>query len=350
MKTPLTFSETIGIGIIGGSGYIGAELLRYAVAHPAVEVRWVTAHSHVGQDVCALLPNLTGCVSGRFIGLDEAEKRLDEVQAVFVSLPHNESQHVIPRLAARAPEMVFIDMAGDFRTDDPEGYRRSYGCEHAAREWLPRFVYGFPEFNRQRIRGARLIANPGCFATGLNLGLGPLAEAGKLRGGVFAVGVTGSSGSGNKPSPLTHHPERAANFRSYKVLSHQHVLEVEAFLRTLTAEPFRLDFVPQSGPFVRGIFVTIYTPGVGVTELESIFRGRYEAEELVGVVKGSPELRWIQGSPRSVVGVDGKEDRGVVFTVTDNLAKGAASQAFQNLNLALGLPETTGLRLPGGFV
>jgi N-acetyl-gamma-glutamyl-phosphate reductase len=350
MTTPLSPSEKIGIGIIGGSGYIGAELLRYAAVHPAVEIRWVTAHSQVGQEISSVLPNLMGCVRGRFVGLDEGEERLGEVGAVFVSLPHNESQKVIPRLCGKAPEAVFIDMAGDFRTDDPEGYKKFYGCEHAAQEWISRFVYGFPEFNRERIRGARLIANPGCFATGLNLGLAPLAAVGKLRGAVFAVGVTGSSGSGNKPSATTHHPERANNFRSYKVLSHQHVLEVEAFLRTLTEEPFRLDFVPQSGPFVRGIFVTIYTPGVGREELESIFRGRYDGEELVSVVRGSPELRWVQGSPRSVVGVDGKADVGVVFTVTDNLTKGAASQAFQNLNLALGLPETTGLGLPGGFV
>jgi N-acetyl-gamma-glutamyl-phosphate reductase len=248
------------------------------------------------------------------------------------------------------PETVMIDMAGDFRTDDAEGYRRFYAHEHQAPEWLPRFVYGFTEFMRERIRGARLIANPGCFATALCLSLAPLAAAGRLRGDACIVGVTGSSGSGNKVSSATHHPERASNFRAYKVLGHQHLLEVEAFLRTLTSEDFRIRFVPQSGPFVRGIFTTLLTLGVGRGELEEIFKGAYGGEALVSVVKGSPELRWIQGTPRSFVGIDGKDDCGVVFCATDNLGKGAAGQGIQNLNLALGFPELEGLLLPGGFI
>ncbi len=337
-------AEVRGVGVIGGSGYSGAELLRYLCAHPRVEVRWVTANTRVGEPIGDVLPNLRGFLPGAFLPLEAAEDRLGEVDAVFVSLPHNESQKVIPRLAEKAPRAVFIDLAGDFRTNDPEG------CEHAAPDWIPKFVYGFPEYMRERIRGAKLIANPGCFATALNLSLAPLAAAGRLSGSVSIAGVTGSSGSGNRPTEATHHPERATNFRAYKALSHQHLLEVEAFLRTLGARDFRIDFVAHSGPFVRGIFTTLFTPTIGVKELEEIFRAAYGREELVAVMRGSPQLRWVQGTPRAVIGVDGTEDRGVVFSVTDNLGKGAAGQAIQNMNLALGFPETEGLRIPGGFV
>lgn len=339
-----------GVGVIGGSGYSGAELLRYLCAHPRVEIRWVTANTKVGEAIADVLPNLRGFVQGEFLPLEAAEDRLGEVDVVFVSLPHNESQKVIPKLAEKAPQVIFIDLGGDFRTNDPEGYRRYYGCEHVAPEWIPRFVYGFPEYMREKIRGAKLIANPGCFATALNLSLAPLAAAGRLSGSVCVVGVTGSSGSGNRPTEGTHHPERANNFRAYKALSHQHLLEVEAFLRTLGARDFRIEFVAHSGPFVRGIFTTLFAPHIGVKELEEIFRSAYDGEELVTVMRGSPHLRWVQGTPRTVIGVDGTEDRGVVFSVTDNLGKGAAGQAIQNMNLALGFPETEGLRIPGGFV
>jgi N-acetyl-gamma-glutamyl-phosphate reductase len=337
-------------GVIGGSGYIGAELLRYLAIHPRVEVRWAGAHTRAGEKVEDVLPNLKGFVSGSFVSLAEAEERAADTRVVFVSLPHNESQTVIPALAEKAPDTVFIDMGGDFRTNDAAGYRKFYGTEHAAAAWLPRFVYGFTEFQRERLRGARLIANPGCFATALNLSLAPLAAAGKLKGDVFAVGITGSSGAGQKPVQTTHHPERATNVRAYKPLVHQHLLEVESFLRTLTRESFRLHFVPQSGPFARGIFSTVFAPGLSPADLDRVFRAAYGKEALVSVHEGSPDLRWVQGTPRSAIGIEGEGDRGVVFCATDNLGKGAAGQAIQNMNLALGFPETEGLQLPGGFV
>jgi N-acetyl-gamma-glutamyl-phosphate reductase len=339
-----------GVGVVGGSGYIGSELLRYLSVHPRVEIRWVTANSKVGEKIARTLPNLHGFVDGAFISNEEAERRLGEVAVIFVALPHNESQNWIPRVAQASPQTVFIDMGGDFRTNDPKGYARYYDVTHAAPEWLPRFVYGFTEYARERLPGAKLIANPGCFATTLNLALAPLAKAGKLRGDVFVTGITGSSGAGAKPSTPTHHPERATNVRAYKALQHQHMLEVQAFLRTLTHEDFRIHFVPQSGPLVRGIFATVFPPALSVRSLHDIYTEAYGSEALVAVVQGSPELRWVQGTPRSVLGVDGTDERGVVFSITDNLGKGAAGQAIQNMNLALGFPETEGLLLPGGFV
>ncbi|MBI4583513.1 MAG: N-acetyl-gamma-glutamyl-phosphate reductase [Planctomycetes bacterium] len=340
----------IGVGIIGGSGYIGAEILRYLAVHPQVEVRWVTANTKAGEEVGALLPNLRGYFNLRFLPMEGLPADLGGAAAVFVALPHNQSQEVIPDLASRFPEVRFIDMGGDFRTPDPEGYKKYYGEAHAAPQWLERFVYGFTEFQRPRIASARFIANPGCFATSLLLALAPLARAEKLRGSVFATGVTGSSGAGNAPAQTTHHPERAANFRSYKPLAHQHLLEVNGFLRALTSAPFQLHFVPQSGPFVRGLFTTVFAPGLGLADLEAVYREAFGKEPLIAIDQGSPDLRWVQGTPRSHIGLAAEKDQGVVFVAMDNLGKGAAGQAIQNLNCMFGMEETTGLMLPGGFV
>lgn len=342
--------KTTNVGVIGGSGYIGAELLRYLVTHPALEIRWVSANTQAGKRIDAVLPNLTGFLDLEYVPLEAAEYALSDVAAVMVCLPHNQSQEVIPRLAEKAPEAVFIDLGGDFRSPDASRYRQYYGREHAATAWLGRFVYGLTEFQREKIRKTRCVASPGCFATAIGLALGPLAAAGRLPADVFISATTGSSGAGNKPLQTTHHPERGTNMRAYKPLVHQHLLEVESFLSTLTGERFRLHFVPQSGPFVRGIFATVFTPGIGRRELEEVFRSTYSGEALVSVVSGSPDLRWTQGSPRAVLGIAGEEDRGVVFSTLDNLGKGGAGQGVQNLNCVLGLEETMGLRIPAGYV
>ena len=343
-------SNKIKVGVIGGSGYIGAEILRYLSIHPAVQLVWVTARTRAGEDVGTFLPNLRGYVSQPFIKLEELPGDLHGAEAVFVALPHNKSQEVVPDLATRFPSVKFIDMGGDFRTPDTEGYRDYYGKEHQAPDWLERFVFGFTEFQRKELSGARLVANPGCFASTLLLALAPLCQAGKLRGDVFATSVTGSSGSGNVPSSKTHHPERATNFRSYKSLCHQHLLEVHHFLRTLTKESFNIHFIPQSGPFVRGIFTTVFTPGLGSEELEKIYQQAYPDSPLISIGKESPELRWVQGTPCSHIGITGDSNRSAVFVIIDNLGKGAAGQAIQNFNCMFGLEETEGLRLPGGFV
>lgn len=343
-------NERAGVAVVGGSGYIGAEVLRYVAAHPRLELRWVSARAQAGKRVDDVLPNLAGAVGGKFVSLEEGLSRLDGVEAVFLALPHGVSQKVIPSLVAAAPEKILMDLGADFRTNDLEGYKRYYGHEHRAPDLLPRFVYGLTEFRRRELAGARLIASPGCFATTLNLALAPLAKHGLLSGGVFTTGITGSSGSGNTPVATTHHPERATNVRAYNALKHRHVLEVEAFLRTLTGEDFHVHFVPQSGPFVRGIFATVFAPGVAPERLEAIYTETYRGEPLISVRSGSPELRWVQGTPRAAIGVAGDGEDGVVFCVTDNLGKGGAAQAVQSLNVALGFPETEGLAAPGGFV
>lgn len=343
-------NKKIGIGVLGGSGYIGGELIRYVLCHGGLELRWATANRDAGSLIPDVLGNLRGLLNQRFLTQADAEERLDEVKVVFLALPHGESQDVLPRLESSHPEIVWIDMAGDFRSTDTEGFRRYYGHEHRAPDLLKRFVYGFTEAQRDVIRNARLIANPGCFATGILVALYPLVQSNLVSGSIAVTGITGSSGSGREPGRTTHHPERAQNIRSYKALRHQHLLEVEGFLNR-AGERVRLRFVPQSAPIVRGIFSTVILPDQSPAALRKVFDEFYGKERLIDVIEGSPDLRTVQNSPRTVVGIDGSDDRGsVVFTAIDNLGKGAAGQAIQNLNCTLGLPETAGLEWPGGFV
>ncbi len=344
-------NDKIGIGILGASGYIGAELMRYVALHPRLALRWATANRDVGRPVGDVFPNLNGFVNQSFVKSEDLETRYDEVEAVFLALPHHESQEVLPSLVDAYPEKIFIDLAGDFRTPDAEGYRQYHGRDHQAPELLERFVYGFTEVQREELLGARLIANPGCFATGMLLLLYPLAQSGLLSEQVCLTGITGSSGSGRKAITTTHHPERAQNIRAYKSLAHQHLLEVEWFLNRGPGPDIRLQFVPHSAPIVRGIFTTVFLPEQEATTVLEVYEHFYGTESLIDIIKGSPDLRSVQTTPRSVIGVDGGPGKGAVtFSTIDNLGKGAAGQAIQNLNCALGLGATEGLIWPGGFV
>jgi len=344
-------TDNIGVGVLGASGYIGAELMRYVALHPRLSLRWATANRDAGRAVGDVFGNLRGFVNQSFLKSEEVENRFGEVEAVFLALPHHDSQEVLPQLVSAHPDTVFIDLAGDFRTPDAAGYRHYYGRDHQAPELLERFVYGFTEVQREALAGARLIANPGCFATGMLLLLYPLAQSGLLSAPVCLTGITGSSGSGRQAVTTTHHPERAQNVRAYKSLAHQHLLEVEWFINRDSGPDIQIQFVSQSAPIVRGIFTTLFLPGQEVVAVREVYERFYGGETLIDIVEGSPDLRSVQTTPRSVIGVDGAAGRGaVVFSAIDNLGKGAAGQAIQNLNCALGLAETEGLVWPGGFV
>lgn len=335
----------ISVGVFGGSGYAGGELLRYLLGHPEVEVRFVTSRSNRGAAVGAVLPNLAPFTPLRFC--DPADGCVTDIDAAFLCLEHNASQTVVPRLLEANAALKVIDLAGDFRTPDPAGYARYYGVTHAAPALLDRFVYGFVEAARDRIRTAQLVANPGCFATALLLGLWPPAAAGLLHGPVAVTAVTGSTGAGLKPRPTTHHPQRATNMFAYKALGHQHLLEVTRFLGQ---DGWELLFVPQSGPFARGIFATFVFPGVAAEDLERVYTAAYAQTPLVTAAPGSPELRLVAGTPFSAVGWEGGAQAAAAFAAIDNLAKGAATQAIQSFNLMHGLDESAGLWRAGGFV
>ena len=325
--------------ILGATGYGGGELLRWLSGHPATASLRGTSR-HAGRAFGDVHPNLRGLVEGRleeeiaWAGLAGCEQPV-----VFSALPHGELAALLPGLerawekAGLLDRLLLLDLSTDFR-----------GLVHR-----PRFVYGLPEWNRAALAGARRVACAGCFATGLQLALMPLQ--GLDLGWMAATGATGSSGSGASPSEGTHHPLRAQDFRAYKVLTHQHLAEVKAGMDALGIQG-ELAFVPQSAPMVRGIFVSLQfrmpegLTGEGLrTRAEEVFRDA----PLVRLVADSPRVGAVAGSAFCDLAVASSGGSGVVMTAIDNLGKGMAAQAVQCMNLALGLPETQGLRVPGCY-
>jgi N-acetyl-gamma-glutamyl-phosphate reductase len=367
--------------VLGGSGYGGAEMIRRLLIHPEVELVRVASVDFVGQPLGAAHPPLAGRTPLRFEKLSPTETAAG-CDVVLLGLPHKISATVAPELLATGVRVV--DMSGDFRLRDAAAYKRYYGGDHPHPELLGKFVYGLPELNREAIRAARAVASPGCFATTIELALLPLARAGLLRGVVHVLGITGSSGSGVVPSAGTHHPVRAVNLKSYKALEHQHAPEIEQTLidamGTLGGSPsppatdsagrspaastraaggeraFGLRFVPVSAPLSRGILVTCF---VEVPERETAasiaahVRASFADEPFVRFVEDRvPEVAAVSGSNYAEVGftlgaAEGGTRTLAVQAATDNLIKGGAGQAIQNMNLMLGLPETMSLEDPG---
>jgi N-acetyl-gamma-glutamyl-phosphate reductase len=340
--------------VIGGSGYGGAELVRRLLVHPDVELVRVTSIDLVGEPLSAADPALEGRTELVFEGIPPAEAARG-TDVVLLGLPHGVSATKVPELTAIEGLRV-IDMSGDFRLKDPASYARFYGHAHPCPELLPRFVYGLPEQNREAIRRARLVASPGCFATTIELALLPLARAELLEGIVHVQGITGSSGSGSAPSAATHHPVRAGNLRTYKPLEHQHVPEIEETLSAAGARELALRFVPVSAPLARGILATAFVelPEAWTQDrLEALYRDAYAHEPFVRVPRRRlPEVAAVSGSNFAEVGVVAGPARAGRRTVTlvgaaDNLVKGGAGQAIQNMNLMLGLDEMASLADPG---
>jgi len=341
--------------IYGGSGFAGAELVRRLLLHPEVELARVCSIDHVGEPLSSAHPHLERVTDLVFEKLPPSEAAAD-VDVVLLGLPHTASIEVATALLD-SPVKI-IDMSGAFRLRDPAAYARYYGGPHPRPDLLERFVYGLPELYRERIRTARLVASPGCFATTIELSLLPLARGKVLRGPVDVVGVTGSSGSGAVPTATTHHPVRAQNLRTYRPLHHQHVPEIEATLAAAGASEARIHFVPVSAPLTRGIFATAFArvnAELDESSLHALFDEHYGREPFVRVpAKRLPEVVAVTGSNYAEVGaVLGPMQDGVrlvtCFGATDNLIKGGAGQAIQNMNLMLGLDERTALEDVGGY-
>ncbi len=340
--------------VIGGSGYGGAEMIRRLLVHPDVELVRVASVDFVGEPLSAADPALEGLTELRFEGIAPAEAARG-TDVVLLGLPHTVAATKIPELAAIAG-LKIVDMSGDFRLRDAGEYQRWDRHVHPCPERLQEFVYGLPELNREAIRNARFVASPGCFATTIELALLPLARAGLLEGIVHVQGITGSSGSGVAPSPGTHHPVRAGNLRTYKPLEHQHVPEIVQTLHAAGARDLALRFVPVSAPLGRGILATAFVElDEAWTEerLLALYRDAYAGEPFVRVPKRRlPEVAAVSGSNYAEVGVAAGPTRAgkrtvTLFGATDNLVKGGAGQAIENMNLMLGLDEKASLADPG---
>ncbi len=336
------------MGIFGGSGYGGAELLRILLFHPHAEVVLVTANEHAGKAVGEVHRNLNGLTDLRFVKAPEDFESLSGLDCVFLALPHGQALEVAPRLPAG---VKVVDLSGDFRLGDAEEFREHYGREHTATELQREFVYGLTEFNRERIKSARLISNPGCFATATLLALAPLVAGGLINGRVVVDAKTGSSGSGAKPAPNTHHPQRSNSFYAYKPFTHQHVPEIEQTLRAVGDWTNDLVFMTHSLPVSRGIFASAYVETkkeLSAEEAQVLYEEFYRGSFFVRFVKGSPDINWVKTTNFCDLGFAARGRQLAVFSALDNLVKGAAGQAVQNMNLMFGLEERTGLMLFGG--
>lgn len=306
-------------GIIGGAGYTAGELVRLLVNHPEVEIAWIHSESQAGKAVAEHHPGLVGDTDLVFTDVIG----LEDIDVLFLCSAHGKSrafweEHPCP------VGLKVVDLAQDFR-DESEGY-----------------VYGLPELNRSRIQGATKVANPGCFATAIQLALLPLAKAGLLQGDIHVQAVTGSTGAGVKPAPTTHFSWRSDNLSIYKVLTHQHLLEIR---RNLQLDD-NLHFIPVRGDFTRGIFaVAELACDNPLEELTALYQDFYADAPFTWLLSGPVDLKQVVNTNKCLLSLEQHDGRLVVTSVIDNLLKGASGQAVENMNLLFGLPQTAGLRL-----
>ncbi len=335
----------VSVGIVGGTGYTGSELLRLLATHPQAHVRCVTSRTDAGQRVDDLLPLLRGHLDLRFTEPDSAP--LADCDLVFFATPNGTAMYQAPALLDA--DVRVIDLAADFRIKDVALWERWYGMEHVAPALVDEAVYGMPELRREEVRSARLVANPGCYPTAITLGLLPLLEAGRAEPkGIVADGKSGVSGAGRKASANLLMSEVGESFKAYSVAGHRHCPEIEQTLGLATHQPIQLTFVPHLVPMIRGIEATLYvTLRESGEDLDELFRKRYADEPFVDVVPSNLALdtRSVRGSNMCRLQVMEPGGRGVavVQSVIDNLVKGAAGQAIQNMNLMFGLDESAGL-------
>jgi len=339
--------KKLSIAIFGGSGYGGSELLRLLAGHPCAEVVAVTANEHAGKLVSEVHRNLAGTTELRFSDASEGVDGLTNVDCVFLALPHGQAMEIVPQL----PEGVkVIDLSGDFRLRNLEEFRQYYGREHTAFETQTEFIYGLSEINRSAISRARLVSNPGCFATATILALAPLVANNLLSGRVVVDAKTGSSGSGAKAAANTHHPQRMNSFYAYKPFAHQHLPEIEQELRAIGDWSSELVFMTHSLPVARGIFASTYIEtrtSLSEEQVKAFFTEYYGNSFFIRLVKGSPDINWVKTTNFCDIGFAVRGRQLVVLSALDNLVKGAAGQAVQNMNLMFGHDETLGLKLFG---
>jgi len=329
------------IGIVGGTGYTGVELLRILSQHPEVNIEAITSRKEAGMDVAQLFPSLRGRIELKFS--DPAEANLDKCDVVFFATPNGIAMKQVPPLLDAGVRI--IDLAADFRIKDIAVWEKWYGMSHACPELVAEAVYGLPEINRDRIKTARLIANPGCYPTAVQLGFLPLVESGVADlGHLVADAKSGVSGAGRNAEIHTLFAEAADNFKAYGVSGHRHLPEIRQGLSQAAKHPIGLTFVPHLTPMIRGIHATLYVKLLKEVDLQALYENRYVNEPFVDVLPAGshPETRSVRGSNLCRIAVHRPQggDTAVILSVTDNLVKGAAGQAVQNMNLMFGLPET----------
>ncbi len=334
----------IKVGIVGGTGYTGVELLRLLALHPQVELRAITSRADAGTPVSQMFPSLRGHVDLDFIHPDEAHLELCDL--VFFATPNGiamQQAHALIDAGVRV-----VDLSADFRIQDVAEWEKWYGMSHACPDLVAEAVYGLPEVNREHIKKALLVANPGCYPTAVQLGFIPLLEAGLVdTATLIADAKSGVSGAGRKAELSILFAEAADNFKAYGVSGHRHLPEIRQGLARVAQHEVGLTFVPHLTPMIRGIHATLYARLKADADLQALYEQHYAHEPFVDVMpSGShPETRSVRGANVCRIAVHRPQggDTVVVLAVIDNLVKGAAGQAVQNMNIMFGLPETTAL-------
>lgn len=332
------------IGLVGGTGYTGVELLRLLSRHPEVRFETITSRGSAGTPVAELFPSLRGRVDLKFSEPDP--ERLAECDLVFYATPNGTAMSAVPELLKAGTRV--IDLGADFRLKDESVWSDWYQLEHACPELLTEAVYGLPEIYRSAIKDARLVANPGCYPTAVLLGFLPLLEAGVVDAShLIADAKSGVSGAGRQARQHTLFCEAGENFNAYGASGHRHLPEIKQELHGISGGDVGLVFVPHLVPMIRGMQATLYARLTADTDVQALFERRYADEAFVDVMPmgAHPETRSVRGTNVCRIALHRQPDSDtvIVLSVIDNLSKGAASQAVQNMNLMLGLDETLGL-------
>jgi len=338
--------EKVKVGIVGGTGYTGVELLRLLARHPQAQLSVITSRGEAGMRVSDMFPSLRGHVD--LVFTDPAQADLKSCDVVFFATPNGIAMQQTRELLEAGVRV--IDLAADFRIKDIAVWEKWYGMTHACPDLVAEAVYGLPEVNREKIKAARLIANPGCYPTAVQLGFLPLLEAGLVDASrLIADAKSGVSGAGRKAETHILFAEATDSFKAYGVAGHRHLPEISQGLAAASGNKVGLTFVPHLTPMVRGIHATLYATLKTEADLQKLFEERFADEPFVDVMpKGAhPETRSVRGANLCRIAVHRPQggDTVVVLSVIDNLVKGAAGQAVQNMNLMFGFNETTGLEL-----
>lgn len=334
----------VKIGIVGGTGYTGVELLRLLARHPQADLVVITSRKEAGMPVAEMFPSLRGVVKLAFSVPDEAS--LHACDVVYFATPHGVAMEMGPALVKAGVRI--IDLAADFRLKDIAVFEKWYKMPHSAQDLLAEAVYGLPEVNRDAIRNARVIGLPGCYPTSVQLGLKPLLEAGLVDAGhLIADCKSGVSGAGRKAEIGTLFSEAGDNFKAYGVSGHRHHPEIVQGLTRMAGKPVNLVFTPHLTPMIRGIHSTIYARITQDADFQKLYEDAYRGEPFVDVMPAgsTPDTRSVRGANtcRLAIHRPGNGDTLMILSVIDNLTKGAAGQAVQVMNLMYGLPETAGL-------
>lgn len=340
----------IPVVVLGGSGYVAGELLRLLAGHPHLRAHAVLSESQAGEAVESAFPHLAGCFPGlKFSGKDGLFDGLEGKVAVFCAAPHGAAAALLDEVLSEAErkglEPHAVDLSADFRFSDADAYAKVYGHAHGAPGRLASFYCSVPE----HANGAKgHAAHPGCFTTATLMATVPLLKLGLIEPRVSVVAVTGSTGAGKTPTATTHHPARRSNLYAYNPLSHRHEPEMEALAKAASGVEAEIHFIPQAGPFARGIYATVQgrllRPGEDVRSALASF---YEGSPFVDVLAAPPKLQDVVGTNRCCLGLAVDGDHVAVFSAIDNLVKGAAGGGIQWMNRLLGFPETAGLTQPG---